>query len=239
MLRPHQAPLFFLLFYVCVPYWPLWDLPEELPPEPVSCIFHSGFPKWVLYEENTVALKTNNLKADSFSWAPPWTAPLPETPSPPPPSASLAASLSSVLHQCFPPNSQSPKPCAWPFLHFLRALMEHLGAPFLACYYENLFISVSVIICWSERLVLGQIALMYVGFPISRRPVQRMDQRPSLAVQCLRLRASSAGGVGSIFSPCSGNWDPTCFSVWPKKKKWPGIFFPFLQWTLLFFFFFF
>lgn len=47
----------------------------------------------------------------------------------------------------FPPNSQSPKPCAWPLLHFPRALMEHLGAPFLACYYENLFISVSVIIC--------------------------------------------------------------------------------------------
>lgn len=44
-LRPRQAPLFFLLFCVCVPYWPLWDLPEELPPELVSRIFHTGFPE--------------------------------------------------------------------------------------------------------------------------------------------------------------------------------------------------
>ena len=39
----------------------------------------------------------------------------------------------------------------------------------------------------------------------------------SLVVQWLRLHASNAGGM--VFDPWLGNLDPTCCTVWPKKKK--------------------
>ena len=38
-------------------------------------------------------------------------------------------------------------------------------------------------------------------------------------VQWFGLSASTAGGVGLIPGPWSGNQDAACHTVWPKKKK--------------------
>ena len=122
--RPHQAPHTFLLFFVCVPYWPLWDLPEELPSEPAGLIFFMlDFQSRFCMKRTLCSFKKQETwKLTVYSW----TALLPERPSPPPPSASLAASLVR-LASVFPSQLTVPKTLCLALLTFPQSSHGAVG----------------------------------------------------------------------------------------------------------------